>query len=435
MKVLIETFGCRANQYDSERVRSLVLSSGCEVVDTAEEADVAIFNSCAVTSDAEADLRQKVRRRARENPQLHSVIMGCASGLEIDQRGRASADGVSLMTLPTVDSLIGGADFDTVAKALGVSNGARPGTQRGARGLLRIQDGCDERCTFCATTIARGANRSRGVAELVEEAAEIARTRNEIVLTGAHIGSYGGDIGTVLSALVETLIARVPSVRFRLSSLEATEVDARLIEIFREDPRRLVPYLHAPLQSGSNSVLKRMGRHWYDAYSYAAAIERILDGHAWFGLGADVIAGFPGETKGDHGETVALVESLPFTSLHVFPYSARPGTAAPRLRANVHSAEVTRRARELRAIAAERADAYARRRAGSIADVVVIRSAAKESGKPGEGLTEDYLTVQIIDEAVARGSRFDATLMAGDAGLVAHPTPSPRTPSEAFNFQ
>ena len=148
------------------------------------------------------------------------------------------------------------------------------GAQTGARGLLRIQDGCDEHCTFCMTTLARGSNRSRPREELIAEAVTLAETHPEIVLTGIHIGSYGLDIGSCLSALVERLIENVPSVRFRLSSLEATEVDDRLRGLFG-DPRRLAPYLHAPLQSGSDRVLKRMGRSWYTARTYA--VERRAD--------------------------------------------------------------------------------------------------------------------------------------------------------------
>src|SRR5205814_1248244 len=141
-----------------------------------------------------------------------------------------------------------------------------------------------------------------------------------IVLTGIHIGSYGADIGTSLSLLVESLVTKVPSVRFRLSSLEATEVDERLFDLL-VDGTHLAPYLHAPLQSGSNRILKRMGRHWYSAESYAARIARIAAARTVFGFGADVISGFPGETEDDHRATAALVERLPFTSLHVFRYS------------------------------------------------------------------------------------------------------------------
>ncbi|MDQ6718664.1 MAG: MiaB/RimO family radical SAM methylthiotransferase, partial [Gemmatimonadota bacterium] len=329
MKVLVETFGCRANQYDSERVKAMVTAGGGEIVTSADGADIAVYNSCAVTAEAEADLRQKVRRGARSNPRIRSVIMGCASGLEL---ARPASPGVrSLADLPSVERMIPGADLAAVASAIGVSAGTGAYAQTGARGLLRIQDGCNEHCTFCATTIARGVNRSRPAEEIVEEAEKLADAHSEIVITGIHIGSYGTDIESSLSALVAKLIVRVPSVRFRLSSLEATEVDDRLIELYRSERERLAPYLHAPLQSGSDRILKRMGRSWYTSASYAFAVERVIDGHEFFGLGADVIAGFPGETDADHLETVRLLEPLPFTSLHVFPYSPRPGTAAPRM--------------------------------------------------------------------------------------------------------
>lgn len=419
MKVFLETFGCRANQYDSERVKSMVAAGGGEIVTAVEEADVAVYNSCAVTAEAEADLRQKVRRGARRNARVRSVIMGCASGLELGGSRRPDDAAAWLSDLPSVEALVRGADLDALAGAIGIRAGASSFAQSGARGLLRIQDGCDEHCTFCATTLARGANRSRGLDRLVDEAAALGEAHNEIVLTGIHIGSYGADTGSNLSRLVETLISRVPGVRFRLSSLEATEVDERLLAIFRSGRDRLAPYLHAPLQSGSDRILKRMGRHWYTAGEYARAIERVVDGHEFFGLGADVISGFPGETDSDHSATVALVESLPFTSLHVFPYSARPGTAAPRLGGAVSPPVIARRTRELRAIAVRKSDDYRSRRAGSDADVVVIRAAAETTKTLGQGLTGDYLAVALRDGTLRRGERFSALLDLEGSTMVA----------------
>src|SRR5205085_8016904 len=143
----------------------------------------------------------------------------------------------------------------------------------------------------------------------------------EIVLTGIHIGTYGADIESSLGTLVERLMNDVPSVRFRLSSVEATEVDDRLFELLTSGDHRITPYLHAPLQSGSDRLLKRMGRHWYTAESYATAIERIAAKTSIFGLGADIIVGFPGETDADYAATEQLIERLPFTYLHVFVYS------------------------------------------------------------------------------------------------------------------
>jgi threonylcarbamoyladenosine tRNA methylthiotransferase MtaB len=227
------------------------------------------------------------------------------------------------------------------------------------------------------------------------------------VLTGIHIGHYGVDTGTTLSVLVERLIREVPRVRFRLSSLEATEVDDRIRELFGQ-PHRLAPHLHAPLQSGSDAVLKRMGRHWYRAGSYAAAVERIAARVPLFALGADVIAGFPGETDGDHRRTVAVIESLPFTYLHVFPFSLRPGTAAERLEGHVPATIVEHRAAELRAVGERCAEAHRASRLGTECDLVVMGTAARR-----EGLTEDYLTVD-VDPAVPRGTRWRARLD-GDA--------------------
>jgi len=398
VKAYLRTFGCRANQYDTEAVRAMIEASGGEIVATPDDADLAVFNSCAVTAAAEADLRQSVRRAARRAPALRTVVMGCA----------AARDDGTIAALPTVERVVVGGDLLGVAEAIGLAAPALPpDVQTGTRALLRIQDGCDEHCTFCATTLARGAARSRSIVALVNEAERLADHHPEIVLTGIHIGHYGVDTGATLSALVERLVREVPRVRFRLSSLEATEVDDRLRELFA-DADRLAPHLHAPLQSGSDAVLKRMGRHWYKAASYALAVERIAKSIPVFGLGADIIAGFPGETEDDHRCTVAIAEALPFTYLHVFPYSLRPGTAAERLDGHVAASTIERRAAELRGIADRRAAAHRASRVGGECDLVVMGSAARR-----EGLTEDYLTVA-VDPSIPRGTRCRARLH-GDA--------------------
>ena len=411
MRVYLRTFGCRANQYDTEQVRALVEASGGTIVDDPAEADTAVFNSCAVTTEAEVELRKGIRRAARSNAGLRTVVMGCAAALD---RGQ-------LATLPTVAAVVPGGDALSVATSLGIP--AFPGSfaiaQQGTRALLRIQEGCDEHCTFCATTMARGANRSRPAEDLVREAARLAERHPEIVLTGIHIGSWGRDIGQTLGGLVHRLVRDVPAVRFRLSSVEATEVDDALCELFRE-PARLAPHLHAPLQSGSDRVLKRMGRHWYTASSYARAVEHIVRDQPVFGLGADVIAGFPGESDDDHRDTMAFVQSLPFTYLHVFPYSARPGTAATRLAGHVDGAVARNRAAELRAAGEVLLRNQQDRRNGGTADVVVVR------GDRREGLTEDYLQVDLDGPRLPRGTRFSARLADGDDRLVATPvTPVP----------
>lgn len=415
MKIHLRTFGCRANHYDSEAVRALALSAGHEIVDDTTDADIAVFNSCAVTSEAERDVRKAIRRAALRNPRLRSVVMGCAAALPQSQ--------ATLRALPSVELVSPGAELRGIAEIFChperfvVPSEARglqstlTHHQSSVRAVLRIQDGCDEHCTFCATTLARGANRSRPVDELVREASGLAEHHPEIVITGTHIGSYGTDIDSSLGVLVRELVERVPRARFRLSSLEATEVDDRLFDLLTSDPLRVAPHLHAPLQSGSDRLLRRMGRHWYTSESYARAIERLASRLTVFGLGADVIVGFPGETGADFSATAALVERLPFTYLHVFTYSPRPGTAATRLPDHVPLSLAQERSSHLRHLSEAKGKAYRLSRIGSGADAIVISAAPKR-----EALTEDYLSLPVRGEARPRGDRFVGRVAAeGDA--------------------
>jgi threonylcarbamoyladenosine tRNA methylthiotransferase MtaB len=415
VKVYLRTFGCRANQYDTEAVRTMLEEHGHAIVPSAAEADVAVFNSCAVTSDAEAELRKVVRRAARETPALRSVVMGCAAALD-DDRPVA----LQLRRLPSVARVVGGADMAAIAEALDLPSapgGVRTRQQSGTRALLRIQDGCDEHCTFCATTLARGANRSRAADEIVREATALAERHPEIVITGIHIGTYGADIGSSLGALMTELVRSVPWARFRLSSVEATELDEALTDLLVGSPEHVAPHVHAPLQSASDGLLRRMGRHWYTSATYSDAVERLAARMSILGLGADIIAGFPGETDADHRATVDFVNHLPFTYLHVFPYSMRPGTAAVRLPSHVPPALAQEWAAELREIGAGKARAYAMIRDGGAADVIAI--GPTETAGRREGLTGDYLTVDLVDTSVPRGMRFAAVLARQDGRLTA----------------
>ena len=406
MNVYFHTFGCKANQYDTELVRQAFADQGAVVVDDPATADVAVVNSCTVTAESETKLRRFVRGLARRGAKLETVVMGCAAALD---DGRIAG-------LPSVRAVVGGADPGAVLEAVGLAPARLDPVLRrfhaNARGWLKIQDGCDEHCTFCATTIARGANRSRSIPELVEEALALAQHHAEIVLTGVHIGTYGREPGsgyrtpTSLGQLVEALIGAVPSVRFRLSSIEATEVDDTIARLLIEAPQSLAAHLHAPLQSGSNRILKRMGRHWYTAESYRARLDWLAERLPVFGLGADVIAGFPGETEADHRTTVALVEALPFTYLHVFPFSVRPDAPAARLSDQLSPATVHGRARELRELGEAKQHAYRASRVGQTADGVVSGHGA---GKV-ELLTQDYLSVYLPTAEWDGHPRFEVTV-------------------------
>jgi threonylcarbamoyladenosine tRNA methylthiotransferase MtaB len=249
---------------------------------------------------------------------------------------------------------------------------------------------------------------------LVREASALAESHAEIVITGIHIGSYGLDIGSSLGELMEQLMRDVPNVRYRLSSIEATELAPRLTALMVGEPLRLAPHVHAPLQSGSDRLLRRMGRNWYTSATYCTAVESLAARAPLLGLGADIITGFPGETDADHAATVSLVERLPFTYLHVFPYSVRPGTAAERLPGRVDGVLAAERAAELRALGEAKAAAYRADRVGGGADVIVIGSGTKR-----EGLTGDYLTVRIAEDSMPRGARFMAALEGSASALIA----------------
>ena len=402
MNVYFHTFGCKANQYDTERVRQAFADAGATVVDVAEHAELAVVNSCTVTAESESKLRRYVRRQARAG--RDTIVMGCAAALD---RG-------ALAALPRVRAVVGGAAAHDVLAAAGVPVIAIDPVLRrfsgGARGWLKIQDGCDEHCTFCATTIARGANRSRPVTDIVAEARALAGHHAELVLTGVHIGTYGRDEGprppSSLGELLEQLVDGVPQVRFRLSSIEATEVDDRIARLLIEAPRNVAAHLHAPLQSGSNRVLKRMGRHWYTAESYRERIEWLAARLPIFGLGADVIAGFPGESPADHAATCAVLRELPFTYVHVFPFSCRPDAAAARLSDQQTAATIRARAADLRTLGEQRAAAHRAARTGGRGDGVVCG----HQGGQVEVLTQDYLTVYLSSRAWDGRPRLDITV-------------------------
>ena len=396
MKVYFHTFGCKANQYDTDQVRQAFDANGAVIVDDPALADLTVINSCTVTGESEVKLRRFVRHLAKTG-RAETVVMGCAAALD---------DG-AIAAMPGVRAVVANADPADVLRAVGLvpvrARHVTPLQRSGrSRALLKIQDGCDEHCTFCATTLARGNNRSRGVAELVDEARALAEHHAEIVLTGVHIGTYAPSLG----ALLESLITAVPQVRFRLGSVEATEVDDTLARLLIEAPRNLAAHLHAPLQSGSNRVLKRMGRHWYTAESYRARIEWLAARLPVFGLGADIIAGFPGETDADHNASLTLVHALPFTYLHVFPFSVRPDAPAARLSGQLPPDVIRARARELREVGEAKAAVHRAHRRGQTADGVVT---GHRQGQI-EVMTQDYLSVYLGTHLWDGRPRFEVTV-------------------------
>ncbi|MDZ7780153.1 MAG: MiaB/RimO family radical SAM methylthiotransferase [Gemmatimonadota bacterium] len=420
MRIHYHTFGCKANQYDTERMRQELEARGGTTTDERRDAHVVVVNTCTVTNQADAQARRYVRRVHRENPGAEIVVAGCSAALRTEEYG--SMDGVSAV-VPGHDPV---AVADGTSRERLVQIGVRRPLdridsepvgaellreRRGAtRGWLKVQDGCDRKCSFCATRLARGASRSRDPEEIVAEARVLAEAHGELVVTGIHIGHYGRDLDPrwTLGRLVSVLLERVPDVRFRLGSVEATEVDELLLDLLETSAGTLAPHLHMPLQSGADPVLRRM-RRWHTRAQYRGRALEIADRLEPMGLGADVITGFPGETARDHEDTVRLIEELPFTYLHVFPFSPRSGTPAAELalESPVPERIAGDRARELRELAMDKGRRHRADRIGSGARVA-------PEGDGTRGLTGDYLRVGIEDPDAAETARFLEGTLRGD---------------------
>jgi len=402
-------------------MRQELEARGALSVATPSEADVVVINTCTVTNQADANARHLIRRLRRRQPELKIVVTGCSAALNSDAyRG-----------MPETDQVVAGQNPVAVAEALarfglGKTRTANAGplrrNARGTRGWLKVQDGCDRQCSFCATRVARGVSRSRPPEEVVEEARALSRVHPELVITGIHIGHYGLDLEprVTLAELLERLLSAV-SARIRLSSIEATEIDDRLLDLLIASGGQLAPHFHVPLQSGSDRILATM-RRWHTREAVRSRLLDIASRIAPLGLGADVIVGFPGETEADHAQTRALIEELPYTYLHVFPYSVRDRTVAASLPDRVPGDVAARRSRELREIAFEKGRAHRRARVGQRADVVVEGGGGSEGSEDActRGLTGDYLRIE-IDGAARPGDRFVTKLLAREERLVAHP--------------
>ena len=339
--IAFSTLGCRLNQVDTRQLQAQLEDRGFRTVPFGTRADVVVVNTCTVTARAEFSDRQAVRRARRTSPDARVVVTGCW----------AQTNPTDVAGLGGVDLVVGNADKprlpDLVATLLTTERGA-PRVEVGdiasarldpvqglgriegrSRAFVKIQDGCQHRCAFCIVPLARGASRSL-TAEVIEEQVRrlVEAGHPEIVLTGVDLGHWGADLTprSSLAALLERLV-QVPRLRWlRLSSMLPAYFSEDVLEILTTAPA-IAPHFHVPLQSGSDRVLRRMRRP-YTIAMYRRVVERLVDAIPGVGLGADAIVGFPGETDADFAATLDVVDTLPFSYLHVFPYSARPGTEA-----------------------------------------------------------------------------------------------------------
>lgn len=394
-------------------------AAGHDIVANAGVADMAVVNTCAVTTQAASDSRGKIRSLSRAGVN-EIAVTGCWTSL---QPKEAAA-------LPNVKHVITNDKKDTlVSQTLNlhpstfdlepISRVPIPGLHRRTRAFIKVQDGCDNACTFCVTTIARGAGRSRPLDDVIDDVnSALAGGSKEIVLTGVHLGSWGQELGFHLRHLVESLLQKTDVQRLRLSSLEPWDLDEDFFSLWT-DPR-LMPHLHLPLQSGSDSTLKRMARKTTtDSFrSLVRAARAIVPDVA---ITTDIIAGFPGETEDEFNETLLFVREMDFSGGHVFSYSPRPGTGAARMKGQVKPELRKRRNRILQETLEDSATSYREKFIGKT--MPVLWESTTEYGEYGwrmEGWTGNYLRVSALAPS-PRWNEVDEVALekAGENGIMA----------------
>jgi threonylcarbamoyladenosine tRNA methylthiotransferase MtaB len=407
--VAFATLGCRLNQVDTSELQGTLEARGFRTVAFADRADVVIVNTCTVTARADFSDRQAIHRAARINPDARIVVTGCWA--QTSPEVVAGVRGVDLVVgngdkqrLPDlVAELLEQARPEPRAASVYVGGiaaartlpAAPLGRARGrSRAVLKLQDGCQHRCAFCIVPRARGASRSREASVVLDQARALVEAGHpELVLTGIDLGHYGADLvpRTTLAALLRRLI-EIPGLRWiRMSSLLPAYFTPDLLDVVVGAPT-IAPHLHVPLQSGSDRTLRRMRRP-YTVAMYRTLVERLAAAIPRLGLGADVIVGFPGEADADFEDTMRVVEALPLTYLHVFPYSDRSGTEATGLDGHLAPAVITDRGRRLRALGRAKNLAFRRGLAGRVEDVLVLETRDRASGGL-VGLTGNYVEVQ-----------------------------------------
>ncbi|HMH79552.1 MAG TPA: tRNA (N(6)-L-threonylcarbamoyladenosine(37)-C(2))-methylthiotransferase MtaB [Candidatus Acidoferrum sp.] len=453
----IEQFGCRATQADGAAIERQLLDRGCTLANSSSAADVVVLNTCTVTAAADAQARDAIRKLHAINPAAQIIVTGCYAQRAPEEL--AALPGVSVVVgnshKPQIPDLIAPlvrptnlvpANFIPIASLLESQVSFPVGTRQAYRGplgampvpasdpdsirslpraailvgnifdqhqvlvapvlggesnhtrpTLKIQDGCNNRCSFCVIPLVRGKSRSLPLETVLQEIRNLSDSGyQEIVLSGINLGAWGRDLSPRQNFLdlLRQILDETEVARLRLSSIEPLDVTRDLVALF-ESSARLAQHFHMPLQSAADRVLAAMHR-WYRSEHYARRIDFIREQLPHAGIGADVIAGFPGETEDDHAATMNFIASRPFTYLHVFSYSARPGTGAANLPDHLSGAIVKRRARELRELSEKKSTAFHRSQSGRTLSLLTLRhSDSSESSQWTPALSSNFLKLRL----------------------------------------
>lgn len=402
MRIRVDSIGCRLNISEVEEMARCFAGAGHRLVGPGELADLYVFNSCAVTHVASRKSRQIIRQMRRANPQAAVVATGCYAQLAPQE---VEALGVDLIVsndqkdqLPQILAEAGLLrDADPIPAVDAASFLTAPITllaeDSHTRAFIKVQDGCDNRCTFCIVTVARGVSRSRLVADIVAEINRLVGLGyQEAVLSGVHLGSYGHDWGDSagLQTLVQTILADTDLPRLRLSSLEPWDLDAEFFELWQNE--RLLRHLHLPLQSGCDATLRRMARRTNQA-QFAQLVQAARAAIPDVSITTDIIVGFPGETEAEFGESIAFVERMDFAKLHIFRYSRREGTTAATMRGQVAAPVAQERSQRMHVLNAALEDTFRRHFVGRTMSVLWETHEPYGFGVQWSGLTGNYLRV------------------------------------------
>ena len=415
MNFSLVNLGCKVNRVETDSFGAYLLSQGL-TNSTLEDADIVIVNTCTVTGDAEKKTRKAVRRALRTATKARIIITGCACAINPDfYEGLSSR--ISVVAKGSVLSFLEeyihstlyhqSTSADTLAEQAGIK---RVGEAFPTRVSVKIQDGCNHACTYCIVHVARGRAWSRDAHSIISEVSNLAlQGVKEIVLTGIDLGSYYFQ-GMRLSDLLETLLEKIPDVRFRISSIEPCSVDKNLAHILGQAQGRICKHLHLPLQAGSNKVLAEMNRP-YSKEKFKEVCNLLHSEVDWLSLTTDCIVGFPGETYDEFQETCDLAQEIGFSKIHVFRYSKREGTPAALRLDQVSEEEKNKRAQELLRLSGELRISFAQSLLGHTEQVIVE--------KTGLGMTESYYHMS-VPEAYKPGNCYDMCLRSIDTEGVFH---------------
>ncbi len=420
MNIYLSTIGCRLNEAELETWSRQFAAAGHGLVSSPQQAQILIMNSCAVTAEAARKSRQFINRLHRQNPNAKLVVTGCYA--ELEPAKVAALTGVDMVVCnrdkdKLVDMVVHELDLHAMPQLATQPESSHVYHSARTRAFVKVQDGCRNRCTFCIVTIARGAERSRRIDDVVEEINLLHDLGyQEAVLTGVHLGGYGDDIGADLYSLVDAILRNTNIPRLRLSSLEPWDLPDRFFDLWANP--RLMPHLHLPLQSGCDSTLQRMARRC-DTSSYADLIASAGAAIPDLSITTDLIVGFPGETGAEWAATIAYVRQMDFAHMHIFTYSARQGTTAARLRGRVQNNVKRARSRQLHEIAAGMKAAHLSRFVGTSRRVLWEGqgTALDDGALKWSGYTDNYLRVETVTQPeVDLGNLITSEILASISG-------------------